>query len=68
MSAKNPPRRGVLTAIIGTLAFSVFAGILVTALLAPVIAVTSVTAQSGIDIFNNLPTYIEIGTQAAQNK
>jgi membrane peptidoglycan carboxypeptidase len=68
MSAENPPHRGVFGAGVGMLAFSVFAGILVTALVAPAIAVTSVTAQSGIDIFNNLPTYIEIGTQAAQNK
>jgi membrane peptidoglycan carboxypeptidase len=68
MSAQNPPRRGVFAAILGTLAFSAFAGILVTALVTPAIAVASVTAQSGIGIFNNLPTYIEIGTQAAQNK
>jgi membrane peptidoglycan carboxypeptidase len=68
MSAQNPPRRGVFAAIVGILAFSVVAGILVTALVTPAIAVTSVTAQSGIGIFNNLPTYIEIGTQSAQNK
>ncbi|MDQ1561408.1 MAG: hypothetical protein QOE85_749 [Actinomycetota bacterium] len=68
MSAQNPPRRGVFAAIVGILAFSVVAGVLVTALVTPAVAVTSVTAQSGIDIFNNLPTYIEIGTQAAQNK
>src|ERR1700709_1431808 len=68
MSAQNPPRRGVFAAILGTIAFSAFAGILVTALVTPAIAVASVTAQSGIGIFNNLPTYIEIGTQAAQNK
>jgi membrane peptidoglycan carboxypeptidase len=68
MSAQNPPRRGVFTAIVGILAFSAIAGILVTALVAPAVAVVSVTAQSGIGIFNNLPTYIEIGTQSAQNK
>jgi membrane peptidoglycan carboxypeptidase len=68
MSVQDPPRRGVFTAIIGILAFSVISGILVTALVAPAIAVVSVGAQSGIGIFNNLPTYIEIGTQAAQNK
>jgi membrane peptidoglycan carboxypeptidase len=68
MSAQNPPRRGVFGAVLGTLAFSAIAGILVTALVTPAIAVASVTAQSGIGIFNNLPTYIEIGTQAAQNK
>jgi membrane peptidoglycan carboxypeptidase len=68
MSAQKPPRRGIITAILGTLAFSAIAGVLVTALVTPAIAVASVTAQSGIGIFNDLPTYIEIGTQAAQNK
>ena len=68
MSAQNPPRRGILTAVLGTLAFSAIAGILVTALVTPAIAVTSVAAQNAIGIFDNLPTYIEIGTQAQQNK
>jgi membrane peptidoglycan carboxypeptidase len=68
MAAPIPPRRGIIAAIVGTLALSAIAGILVAALVAPAIAVGSVASQSGIDIFNNLPTYIEIGTQAAQNK
>jgi membrane peptidoglycan carboxypeptidase len=67
MSAQNPPRRGLLAALLGTLAFSAIAGILVTALVTPAIAVTSVTAQSAIGIFDSLPTYIEIGTQAQRN-
>ncbi len=68
MSAQNAPRRGVITAVLGTLAFSAIAGILVTALVTPAIAVTSVTAQNAIGIFDSLPTYIEIGTQPQQNK
>jgi membrane peptidoglycan carboxypeptidase len=68
MSAENPPRRGVITAVLGTLAFSVIAGILVTALVTPALAVTSVTAQNAIGIFDSLPTYIEIGTQPQQNQ
>jgi membrane peptidoglycan carboxypeptidase len=68
MSAQNPPRRGVLAALLGTLAFSAIAGILVTAMVTPAVAVSSVVAQSGIGIFNNLPTYIEIGTLPQQNR
>jgi len=68
MSAQNPPRRNLLAALLGTLAFSAIAGILVTALVTPAIAVTSVTAQSAIGIFDGLPTYIEIGTQAQRNE
>ncbi|MCU1549444.1 MAG: hypothetical protein JWR36_4 [Glaciihabitans sp.] len=68
MAVQNPPRRGVFTGILGTLVFSAIAGILVAALVTPAIAVASVTAKSGFGIFNNLPSYIEIGIQAAHNK
>jgi membrane peptidoglycan carboxypeptidase len=67
MSAQNSPRRGVLSALLGVVAFSAVAGLLVTALVTPAIAVTSVTAQSAIGIFNNLPTYITIGEQPQVN-
>lgn len=68
MSAQNPPRRGVLPAVLGVVAFSAIAGLLVAAMVAPAVAVSSVVAQSGIGVFNNLPTYIKIGTQAQQNE
>jgi membrane peptidoglycan carboxypeptidase len=67
MSAQNSPRRGVLSAVLGVVAFSAIAGLLVTALVTPAIAVSSVTAQSAIGIFNNLPTYISIGEQPQVN-
>jgi membrane peptidoglycan carboxypeptidase len=67
MSAQNPPRRGVLAAVLGTAAFSVIAGILVTAMVTPAIAVSSVAVQSGVGIFNDLPTYITVGKLPGQN-
>jgi membrane peptidoglycan carboxypeptidase len=67
MSAQNPPRGGLLSAVIGIVAFSAIAGLLVTAMVTPAVAISSVTAQSAIGIFNNLPTYIEIGSQPQVN-
>lgn len=55
-------------AILGLVVFSVTAGVLVTAMVTPALAVTSVTAKSGIDIFQNLPDYIRIGTLSQRNQ
>ena len=57
----------MLSAVLGFIAFSAIAGLLVTALVTPFIAVSSVTAQSAIGIFNNLPTYISIGQLPGPN-
>ncbi|WP_167516567.1 transglycosylase domain-containing protein [Pseudoclavibacter terrae] len=38
------------------------AGVLVTAMITPLIAVTGVAANSTISLFENLPTYLEIGS------
>lgn len=57
----------MLSAVLGFIAFSAIAGLLVTALVTPFIAVSSVTAQSAIGIFNNLPTYISIGKLPGPN-
>ena len=59
---------GVIGGVIGLLGFSVLAGILVTAMVAPAIAITSVTAQGSIDIFENLPDSIKIGSPSQQNQ
>ena len=67
MSAQNPPRRGVLAALLGTVAFSVIAGILVAAMVTPAVAVSSVAVKSGVGIFNDLPTYITVGKLPGQN-
>ena len=68
MSAQKLKLSGVLGGILGLLGFSVLAGVLVTAMVTPAIAVTSMTARGSIDIFQNLPDSIKIGTQAQQNQ
>ena len=67
MSAQISPRGPILSAVLGLVAFSAIAAVLVTASMTPVIAVSSVTAQSAIGIFNNLPTYISIGKLPGPN-
>ena len=48
--------------------FSVIAGVLVTVMVTPALAVTGVTASNGIGIFDSLPEFIEIGTQPQRNE
>lgn len=67
MSAQITPRRGVFSAIAGLVAFSALSGVLVTAMVAPAIAVTGITATSTIGIFDDLPDYLEIGQQPERN-
>ena len=50
------------------LGFSVLAGVLVTAMVTPSLAVTSMAASSTIGIFDKLPSWIEIGAQPQENK
>ncbi|MGL4340474.1 MAG: transglycosylase domain-containing protein [Rhodoglobus sp.] len=68
MSAQNPPLKGIISGLAGLLGFSALAGVLVTAMVAPAIAVTGVTASSAIGVFDKLPDYITIGTQAQRNE
>ncbi|NEM92183.1 transglycosylase domain-containing protein [Galbitalea soli] len=58
----------MLGAVLGTIGFSVLAGLLVTAMVTPAIAVTSVTVKGGIGIFDNLPSYIRIDKLPQQNR
>jgi membrane peptidoglycan carboxypeptidase len=48
--------------------FSVLAGILVTVMVTPGLAVTSITASNTIGVFDALPDYIAIGDQPQENK
>lgn len=68
MSAQNPRPNGVFGAIAGMLGFSVLAGVLVTAMVTPALAVTSLTASNTIGLFDSLPEWIEIGDQPQENK
>jgi membrane peptidoglycan carboxypeptidase len=49
------------------LGFSAIAGLLVTVMVAPAIAVTGMTANNSISVFQDLPDYIEITAQHQRN-
>jgi len=68
MSAQKSKPLGALGAFVGLVGFSAIAGVLVTAMVTPVLAVTSMSAQSGISIFDNLPENIKIGQLSQQNE
>lgn len=67
MPAQKSSATSVFTAILGTLGFSAAAGVLVTAMVAPAIAVTGITATNTVGIFNSLPEYIELDPGSQQN-
>jgi membrane peptidoglycan carboxypeptidase len=58
----TPPRSagGVFGALLGLVATSAIAGLLVTVILTPVLAVTGVTASNTIGTFSSLPDYLAI--------
>ncbi len=61
MPAQKKTAGGLLGAVIGTLGFSALAGLLVTVMIAPALAVTGMTANNTIGIFESLPEYLVIG-------
>ncbi|MGV8852856.1 MAG: transglycosylase domain-containing protein [Rhodoglobus sp.] len=67
MSAQKTPRRGVFSAVAGIIGFSALSGVLITALVAPALAVTGITASSTIGIFDGLPEYLVIDRQPERN-
>src|SRR5690349_21069695 len=67
MSAQNSPRRGVLTGAAGLFGFSALAGLLVTVMVTPAVALTGITASSTIGVFDSLPEYIVINQQPERN-
>ncbi|MCU1639409.1 MAG: penicillin-binding protein [Microbacteriaceae bacterium] len=67
MSAQNSKSAGVLGALAGLVGFSALAGVLVTAMVAPALAVTSMTANSTVGIFEDLPDYVTINQQSQRN-
>ncbi len=68
MSAQKSRPSGLFGAILGLVGFSVVAGVLVTVMVTPALAVTSLTAKSSIGVFQNLPDYIKIGDLSQQNQ
>ena len=68
MSAQKSRPRGVFSAIVGLIGFSALAGLLVTVMVTPALAVTSMAANNSIDIFDSLPEHIVIEKQPQQNR
>ncbi|WP_308491572.1 transglycosylase domain-containing protein [Microbacterium terrisoli] len=54
---------GVAGGLLGLIGLSTVAGVLITATVTPAVAVTSAAATSAIDMFNNLPSVLNIGKQ-----
>ncbi len=57
----------MLSGVLGLVGFSALAGLLVTVMVTPAVALTGITASSTIGIFDSLPEYIEIGQQPERN-
>jgi membrane peptidoglycan carboxypeptidase len=68
MSAQNSQPRGVLSAALGMVGFSALAGLLVTVMVTPALAVTGMTASNTINIFESLPEFVTINAQPQQNE
>jgi len=68
MPAQKSSVSSLFGAIVGTLGFSVLAGVLATVMVAPAIAVTGITANNTIGIFESLPEYIKLNAGHQQNE
>ena len=67
MSASDPRPKGLFQALATITGFGALAGVMVTAMISPALAVTSVGANSAIGVFDALPEFIELGEQAQKN-
>jgi len=67
MSETPKASRGILQALATVTGFGALAGVMVTAMITPALAVTSVGANSAIGVFDSLPEFIEVGQQAQKN-
>ena len=68
MPAPKKSASSLFAAILGTLGFSALAGLLVTVMVAPALAVTGMTANNTLGIFESLPEYMVIDPQSQQNQ
>lgn len=68
MAATRHKPGSLLGSILGLIGFSAIAGILVSATLTPALAVATSTANSGLDLFESLPSYAQINQQAERNR
>lgn len=60
MPHKKRTATGVLGGLVGLVGLSAVAGVLVTATVTPAIAVSGYAASSAIEVFDNMPSYLEI--------
>ena len=67
MSENKDRPRGLIQALAGIAGFGALAGVMVTAMISPVLAVASVGTNSAVGVFNALPEFIELGEQAQKN-
>lgn len=68
MAATRHKPGSLLGSLLGLIGFSAIAGILLSATLTPALAVASSTANSGLDLFESLPSYAQINQQAERNR
>jgi membrane peptidoglycan carboxypeptidase len=61
MPEQKRTARGVLGGFLGFIGLSVAAGLLVTAAVTPALAVTGITANNAISVFDGLPDYLKVG-------
>jgi len=67
MSESDRRPKGLFQALATITGFGALAGVMVTAMISPALAVTSVGANSAIGVFDALPEFIELGEQAQKN-
>lgn len=63
-TAKPRSASGALSGLIGAIAMSAVAGVLITAAVTPIVAVSGAAASSAISIFENLPNHLDPGQLA----
>jgi membrane peptidoglycan carboxypeptidase len=67
MSESGTTPKNFARALLGISGFGALAGLMVTAMITPALAVASVGANSAIGVFDSLPEFIEVGQQAQKN-
>ena len=67
MPETSSRRTSVFGAFAGLLGMATLSGVIVTAMVAPAIAVTGVATNSAVGVFDSLPEFIDIGEQAQKN-
>ena len=68
MPAQRSSATSLFGAGLGLIGFSAIAGLLVTVMVAPAIAVTGMTAANSVNVFNDLPEHITLESQPQRNQ